>query len=179
MTMTGEEVIEAIAVGRLPRTTPQRLPENHPYWKAPMRKAAQEEADDRKAQMERARADAANAALKRFLRANREGLACCAIPPRKDVERAKEAFRAAAAALRTALDWARVAAHPDHPWPLGSDQVDGHYADRFEDLLSDERVGARYTADDLDDLAAALAAGPDQASWVKALARGSSSRAAP
>jgi hypothetical protein len=74
--------------------------------------------------------------------------------------------------LSTALDWARVAAHPDHPWPLGLGDVEGHYADRFETLLSDEYVGAQWTADELDDLASALARGEHQAEWVRALVKG-------
>jgi hypothetical protein len=167
--LSGQEVAEMIADGRLPRTTPQTLPDGHGYWQF-VREQTRREAEAARKMAERG-VPSSPAGRKpltkgenRFLEDNREGLARCVIPGPAEMREAARVFRAAADALAAALAVARDI--KEGPWPTASPDIDNHLNNRFGDLLSEDRVGACWTVTDLRDLADDLD-GPGAAVWAR------------
>jgi hypothetical protein len=150
--MDGPAIRRAIEDGLLPRDTPQRLDDNHPYWEF-SRAAARREAAaagrvaGRGAPAGKPGPPPLSRAQAGYLESNAEALSTCVIPTVIEVQGAAALLREAAAALSSAIETCRRIA--DAPWPTGCWEVDEHLADRFEDLLSTERVGACWIITDL------------------------------
>jgi hypothetical protein len=167
--MSGEEVAQAIRSGALPPDTPQKLTDDHPYWQL-MRTQARREALAAK-RLADAPLPTNDAPSRRpltklqnaYLESNYQGLAACTLPTAAEMARVAGILRAAADALEAAL----AACHQirSGPWPTANDQLDDHLADRFEDMLSEERIGAKWIVSDLREVAGDLD-GADCGTWA-------------
>jgi hypothetical protein len=167
---SGTEVMEAIRDGRLPPDTPQKLSDDHPYWRLMRAEAARESARAKRlaaaplpgndAPSRRPLTKAQNA----YLEGNFQGLASCTLPTAGEMDRVAGLLRTAADALEAAIAACRQVR--DDLWPTASDALDDHMADRLEDMLSEERIGARWTVEDLRDVAADFS-GPACGFWAQ------------
>jgi hypothetical protein len=172
--MDGPAIRRAIEEGLLPKDVPQRLSDCHPYWEM-VRLEAQREAAVAKRLADRGAPSGAPSrptmtkAEFRFVESNRTALAACTIPTATEVRGAAGLLREAAAALRTALETLRRV--KEARWPIASDQIDDHLADRIDDLLSEDRVGLRWAVTDLTEVADDLS-GPDRSTWIKLIEAG-------
>jgi hypothetical protein len=137
--------MEAIRDGRLPADTPQKLSDDHDYWRVARAQAQREAAAARKLADRGVPGASARPPMTRaeaqFLESNRDGLAACTIPTPDAIKRAVVVLRAVADGLESALGILRRI--KDERWPLASDGVENHVCDRLDDLLSDGRTGAR------------------------------------